>query len=288
MSKIKELIDTEINRAFGKNYKLIQELVSPAIGIKLRRKTDKDQTINIDTHLIKSKIGGFPDIDSDFIWPDYNELPLTFLCQINLSETSKFNLELPPNGILYFFVANWQSENYVQLINEIKVVYKESSYIQNKLSKSGLEQVEEYLIQFYEHSTVPSYQEKVITDNRFFEQISDELDELETYVSELTYGNEDYTKHHILGDPNAVQGAVRMYWGASVLHPEDIYHEKMPEYIDKAQEIGSDFILLLQIDSCDHLINLPNYGDNCLYFGILRDDLKNKDFSNVKLVIQNT
>lgn len=288
MSKIKELIDKEINKSFGKNYKLIQELVSPAIGIKLRRKTDTDQAIDIDTDLIKSKIGGFPDIDSDFIWPDYNELPLTFLCQINLSETSKFNLELPSNGILYFFVASWQSENYVQLINEIKVVYKESNYIQNKLSKLGLEQVEEYLIQFYEHYSVPSYQEKVITDNRFFEQISDELDELETYLSELTYGDEDYTKHHILGDPNAVQGAVRMYWGASVLHPEDIYHEKMPEYIDRAQEIGSDFILLLQIDLCDSLINLPNYGDNCLYFGILRNDLKNKDFSNVKLVIQNT
>lgn len=53
----------------------------------------------------KSKIGGRPYLPKDFIWPYYQELPLSFLAQINLEEVSSLDKDklLPNSGILYFF-----------------------------------------------------------------------------------------------------------------------------------------------------------------------------------------
>ena len=53
----------------------------------------------------KSKIGGKPYLPKDFTWPYYQELPLSFLAQINLEEVSSLDKDklLPDKGMLYFF-----------------------------------------------------------------------------------------------------------------------------------------------------------------------------------------
>ena len=53
----------------------------------------------------KSKIGGKPYLPKDFVWPYYQELPLSFLAQINLEEVKSLDKDnlLPSTGILYFF-----------------------------------------------------------------------------------------------------------------------------------------------------------------------------------------
>ena len=53
----------------------------------------------------KSKIGGRPYLPKDFTWPYYQELPLSFLAQINLEEVSSLDKDklLPDKGMLYFF-----------------------------------------------------------------------------------------------------------------------------------------------------------------------------------------
>lgn len=55
--------------------------------------------------LNKSKIGGKPYLPKDFIWPYYQELPLSFLAQINLKEVNSLDKDklLPSKGMLYFF-----------------------------------------------------------------------------------------------------------------------------------------------------------------------------------------
>ena len=53
----------------------------------------------------KSKIGGKPYLPKDFVWSYYQELPLSFLAQINLEEVNSFDKDklLPSTGMLYFF-----------------------------------------------------------------------------------------------------------------------------------------------------------------------------------------
>ena len=55
--------------------------------------------------LNKSKIGGKPYLPKDFVWPYYQELPLSFLAQINLEEVKALDKDnlLPDKGMLYFF-----------------------------------------------------------------------------------------------------------------------------------------------------------------------------------------
>ncbi|MEH3115206.1 DUF1963 domain-containing protein [Pedobacter terrae] len=288
MLSIKKIVD-KIDELFDGQARLILDLISPAIGIRMQNQSTREAWPKlVDDAFIQSKIGGMPDIGEDFIWPEINNLPLTFLGQINLTKASMFNPDLQLRGILYFFVANCKSEDYSELINNIKIIYLENVNPKDLLGYKASEQDSGYPVEFYQHYTLPSYQEKIIRNNNIYSTVLDEMDELEWYISELTYGEKDFTRHHMLGDPNAVQGSVRMFWGAAVVKPEDIYYEKINEYMDSAEEIGDEFVLLLQIDLCDKRISLPNYGDNCLYFGIHKDDLKCKNFNKTKLVIQST
>ena len=62
---------------------------------------------NNDSEIVdKSKIGGKPYLPKDFIWPYYQELPLSFLAQINLEEVKSLDKDnlLPDRGMLYFFM----------------------------------------------------------------------------------------------------------------------------------------------------------------------------------------
>jgi hypothetical protein len=62
-----------------------------------------------------SRFGGVPDVDSNFVWPQFLGESLCFLFQINCAEVSQFDPDgaLPPGGILYFFypkdeVGRWK------------------------------------------------------------------------------------------------------------------------------------------------------------------------------------
>ncbi len=286
MSNIKDIIYKEINNRFEDKSNLIQELISPAVGIKLKHKNVTD--LHEETPLFQSKIGGFPDIQENFIWPNVNNNPLTFLCQIDLEKVAHLHPELELNGILYFFIANSGAIDISKLQSSFCIIHKENRHIKHTKLKEGPVGLEEYFIDFCEHYTLPSYQERIIDENHYYNSVSDDIMQLSDYISELTCQNEDFIRHHIFGDPNAVQGSVRIFWGAGILKPEDPFYERMPEYFHSAQEIGDNFILLLQLDLTDEYIKLDHYGDNCLYFGILKEDLKHKNFANAKLVIQCT
>lgn len=286
MLNIKERINKELTHQFGNNSHLIQELISPAVGIKLKDKSI--DSLHKNSTPLLSKIGGFPDIEANFVWPSIDSSPLTFLCQIDLEKVSNLHPGLQLDGVLYFFISNEQALTYDKAESSFRVIYQEKSPIKNKLSNDHLPVLDEHLIEFYEHYTLPSYQERIINDNHYYSSISDDLMELSQYISALTFGTDDFTNHHFFGDPDAVQGDVRMFWGAKILKPADIFYEGLADYFQSAQEIGDDFILLLQLDLLDQRIQLYPYGDNCLYFGILKEDLKNKNFANVKLVIQST
>ena len=78
------------------------ELVSRldfSLDIQNEEATDKD--IAIGAH----KLGGSPDVAPDFAWPCWNEEPLTFIAQFDLSSLTPLDPKglLPTQGLLSFF-----------------------------------------------------------------------------------------------------------------------------------------------------------------------------------------
>ena len=77
----------------------IIERLLPAIALAATATDDSDIAIGA------SKFGGAPDVAAGFEWPMWNELPLSFMAQINLDELAPFDIEdkLPSSGLLLFF-----------------------------------------------------------------------------------------------------------------------------------------------------------------------------------------
>lgn len=284
MSKLRKLVSQKIKELFGNNSELIERIISPTIGINLI----SGKITNSNFYCCKSKIGGFPDIENDFVWPMADELPLTFLCQINLSEAITNDVSLGLSGMLYFFVANSEVDRYPESVRHIKVIHKDELSNKKRLVNKNIVPIPEYFVDFFESYTIPSYQEKIMTTNNFYNLYYHSIEELDEFISEITDKEDEFITHSMLGEPNAVQGAVRTDWGARSIFPTDYFDENLPHYLDQADEIGSKYVLLLQLDLTDDRIKLSNYGDACLYFGIHKDDFLKKDFSKVILVTQNT
>ena len=82
--------------------KIMSEIL---LNIKKNEITISTELNNNSEIINKSKIGGKPYLPKDFIWPYYQELPLSFLAQINLEEVNSFDKDklLPSTGMLYFF-----------------------------------------------------------------------------------------------------------------------------------------------------------------------------------------
>ncbi len=75
------------------------ERLLPAIALAATRKGDAEIAVGA------SKFGGAPDVPEGFAWPLWNDLPLSFIAQINLTELAPFDIEnrLPSSGLLSFF-----------------------------------------------------------------------------------------------------------------------------------------------------------------------------------------
>ena len=75
----------------------------PALALTTRRVTDSNLPIGA------SRIGGSPDLPTDFVWPTYEDgRPLTFLAQLNLAEVAAAGSPiptLPGSGQLLLFSA---------------------------------------------------------------------------------------------------------------------------------------------------------------------------------------
>jgi hypothetical protein len=74
----------------------IQALVRPSIVLATSRAEARSISVG------GTKIGGSPDMPDSLEWPVWNEHPLRFLGQINLTEIAPFQLGLPTEGLLLF------------------------------------------------------------------------------------------------------------------------------------------------------------------------------------------
>ncbi|MCF2626011.1 DUF1963 domain-containing protein [Fusobacterium perfoetens] len=253
-----------------------------------------------------SKIGGKPDLPKDFQWfyyegEDYKKIvenrPLSFLMQINCEEVYKYDKEslLPEKGMLYFFyelfTMTWGFSP--QDRGSAKVFYYDGE-IEDLVSADFPEDMEkdciipESKINFESMNDYPidflDYYDPDDSD----EEMDRKEKEFEKDLEELGY-KADTTK--LLGHPELIQGE---YWEeCEGVAGKNIYYGSAPikygsdEVKKSIKENAKEWILLMQVSE----LEIGDYGlyfgdSGKIYFNIRKEDLKNKNFDNVWLILQ--
>jgi uncharacterized protein YwqG len=208
--------------------------------------------------VFSSKLGGHPDLLEDSIWPYNGQVPLSFLGQIKCSDVPalKDGLSLPETGILSFFYdmedLPWESDE-----SNIKVMYQASDDIgsyKNRTSLEGAHVFDESILAF---SVEYSFSEEVVVD---FLDYDDEKS-----FDEMVFGNH-FRLSHLFGYSQNIQDPIK-------------------EEMNFSDEEYDDWLVLLQLDS-EESSDMMWGDDGKLYFMIHKEDLKNKNFDNVKMSLQ--
>ena len=278
--------------------KIMSEML---LNIKKNEITISTEFNNNSEIIDKSKIGGKPYLPKDFIWPYYQGLPLSFLAQISLEEVSLLDKDklLPSTGMLYFFYELETQEWGYSPQNKgcAKVFYFEDSsnfeLIDFPKNMEDDYKIPEFKINFKSNISLPSYEDffnlvedkeelKDITENEFYDIYHSAYDELsKKYLVPI----EKYIK--LLAYPDVIQNSMEEEC-AAVARGFNMggigYPKKYKEEIKKASK---DWILLFQMDTVESDNYELMFGDcGHIYFWIKKEDLANKNFENIWLILQ--
>ena len=247
-----------------------------------------------------SRIGGRPDVPSDFVWPTYEgssydvELkcrPLSFLAQINLRDVAEWDEEhlLPTEGILSFFyeleTMQWGFDPKDE--GSARVFwFPDSETLSPADFPDDMEQVfilPELPINCTPQVSLPDY---------WCMKLPDEVtwDDYYACCATCDYTEaEDVTK--LLGHPNVIQNPMeekceRVTRGYRCGNPED--YQKVPEA--EKEDISakaSEWRLLFQMGTVETDDYELMFGDaGYIYFWIRREDLLNRRFDRIWLILQ--
>ncbi len=250
----------------------------PTIAISLSENRTKN----------KSKIGGIPDVPNNFKYPELNGKPYVFISQIFINEIKHFDLEnkLPDKGILYFFIQDYL-ETYPTQKDYVKVIYIEEHFetASCNFNNGVFPTIKEYFIDFKEYLTIPSTEDSyhiknqdylnLFEENDFIFNIQEKINEIANYSADI--GSQ------ILGHTKNLQNDPAFSW----VHMNQKFDQNF-DYVKaekEAKEQAPRYISLLQLDFLDG--DYDERFNNVFYFGIHEEDLRIKNFSNVRFTSQN-
>lgn len=249
-----------------------------------------------------SKIGGKPDLPSDFKWFYYKakslttdieiDRPLSFLAQLNLEEITEFDLDnrLPKKGMLYFFYEMESNKwGFDPMDKDCAKVYYYSGSPDNLINFEHPKGVSsefifpETSLSFSSMKSAPYYEELMPGGNFDLWDSYNELLEKkgltqEGYISKL------------LGYSDNIQGDMTLECQlvSNGLFCGDATGYNSPKR--KELEVNKDqWKLLFQLESIDEENFQLYFGDmGRLYFYIKEDDLQEGNFSNTWFSLQCT
>ena len=277
--KKKEFSKTIKKRKWSEPNKVL-ELIEPVILVSNGNETD----------IGSSKFGGTPDLPVGTEWPKYKNHSMVFFAQINLKEIADLHQDslLPKTGILYFFSYFENPENeygaYYEFLkdkSEYKVLYSD-----NDLSDLQQTIFPNDLISDYQFKTTPidfylDFQVPETTETWKYENAKlNAKDEL--IYDELINETDDNQQEMVLGTPYPIQYGADYDWAYSYLKITDF---KDPRLMDKVNTVRPNFVNLF---SFSLMFRFESIGISNCYFGILKEDLKNKKFDNVIFIMQDT
>ena len=259
--------------------------------------------------MFASKIGGKPSVSADFEWPTYTGVicgdkssekktrPLSFLAQIDLKEVSALDKEhrLPEDGILSFFydleTMTWgfdpEDKGSARVFYFPKDTVVRIADIPEELDGEFV--VPEIAVKFDPRVSLPGYGDK---DDELGLSRDEDLDWDEFMECRENAGGddiEDLTK--LFGYPNVIQNPMeeeceacsRGFRQGNLADFAAISEAAKADIAEKAK----DWILLFQMSTLEIGDYELMFGDSgSIYFWIRREDLKERRFDKVWLVLQ--
>ena len=245
--------------------------------------------------LNKSKIGGKPYLPKDFVWPYYQEFPLSFLAQINLEEVKSLDKDnlLPDKGMLYFFYELETEEWGFKPENKgcSKVFYYEDisnfELIDFPEDMEDYNIVPEFKVNFKSNISYPAYEDFDIIHNGG-KEVADNYEDFQDAYFDIYNKHmeslDSYTK--LLGYPDVIQSSMEEQC-AAITKGFIGGIDSPKKYREEVIKDSKDWILLFQMDTVETSDYELMFGDSGhIYFWIKKEDLKNKNFDNVWLILQ--
>ncbi len=248
----------------------------------------------------RSKFGGKPHLPKDFEWfyyegEDFDNVvkrrPLSFLAQINLQEIADYDKDnrLPHKGMLYFFydlcTMRWGFDPKDKGCARVL-------YIDNPDNLQSIDFPEELDVDYILPEFALSF--KSCMDLPDYEEIAERVEDLEwdSYDEErVLYGydgmeREDVSK--LLGYADLIQGDM-LFECEEVSN--GIYCGGIPEITEEQREkmlsASKEWELLFQMSTVSDENYELMFGDcGSIYFYIKKQDLQEKNFENVWLILQ--
>ncbi len=238
---------------------------------------------------VRSRIGGAPDLPDGFEWPQWKNVPLAFLAQIDLAEIGQQSVlpDLPTHGLLYFFYDQEQSTWGFRPGDRgsWRVFYSaESEQLKRTDPPAGVNdhaRFSEKQLEFREITTYPSLDRVSDGPMDMSDETWDEVDALQA----RDFG--DLPRHQIGGLPIPVQGddmELECQLASNGIDVGSSAGYASPE-AEALKPGAADWVLLLQLDSDDETDMM--WGDlGVLYFWIRKHDLKALNFADCWMVLQ--
>lgn len=277
---------------YGLAHKAEQIAAYTRSSIRMVAKQNADEEIPIG----HSKIGGCPDVPTDFVWPYTNDKrPLYFLCQLHVKDIKSYDTNnlLPTDGLLSFFYDaaeqpwGYDPKDY-DGFNVFYFTEPVSSLTRIKIPAILLQHgdIASASLQFKNEWTLPPW------ESPFWDDLEETLTEEEAdNLRDLAYESMEEADangavHRIDGFPDAIQGD--MYLQCQLVS-NGLYCGDSTGYNDPLRrelEAGAtDWRLLLQLDSEEELGYM--WGDSGrLYFWIREDDCQKTRFDQTWVVLQ--
>ncbi len=249
-----------------------------------------------------SKIGGKPLLPADFAWPVFTGIddgvtrPLSFLCQINLTEVKPYDCDnlLPDKGMLYFFYESvsfrWGFDPADRGCTRVLYFEDTTGFVPTECPKD-LEEgyiVPEMAVCFTAGASYPKYEELHLHSSTDCDW--DDYDELLESAG-VGIDGEDADKHKLLGYADIIQGEIPiecerisrgLYCGDA-----QSYQNTPEEVKADIKKCAADWVLLLQLTTLQKDDWEWMWGDcGMLYFYIRKQDLAAKDFEQTWFSLQ--
>ena len=264
---------TELENALRERCPSFAEQVIAAIEPCLRLDTEPGD----DAPVGVSKLGGDPDLPTNFEWPTWEEGPLDFLAQIDLTQIDT-SFGLPDNGVLVFFADVDACFGLSQKDKDgFRIVWTDAE-LERRPAPEDAERFACGRIAFRNHLSVPPLGAVAVGDVDVPDEEADALDDIRRefggYEAHQLLGHADFIQHPI--EEETVQAITGCSTGGAGFDTK---------LWAKVKDQTKDWRLLLQIASDGELDYM--WGDaGLLYFAIRRDALARPLSENAWYIFQ--
>lgn len=256
------------------------QLIRPSIRLQITPQDEAKIAVGA------AKFGGAPDLPPGTTWPQWKNVPQSFIAQIRLDEIQPYDSQkvLPSTGMLWFFYdaqqetygddpqnrGGWQIMYSDKLTNLQRASFPEQLPASSRFPSCSIRYNSENTLAQQPQLEIPGLQWK-----------DEDQEKYDKVYEDFTQKERGQAHHRMLGFPETLQDDMRAQC-------QLISHGVTDENDKRAQELEkgvNDWLLLLQVDSDDHAgMKWSNTG--MLYFWITRQDLQARHFDGSWLVLQ--